>query len=79
MLFLELMFGVIKNERKRNREERKEELSSFLPFSPPCFSSARFLLLQTSIQEKAKPGDEARDGPEYAVIKNLIYSMEKGH
>ena len=49
------MFGEIKNERKKNREERKEEMKrvkELLPF---------FLLYTcTSIQEKAKPGDQAR-------------------
>ena len=39
-------------------------LSSFFLFSPPCFSSACFLLLlQTSIQEEAKPS-----GQDYAKI-----------
>ena len=33
--------------------------ASFVPFSLPHFSSAHFLLLQTSFQETAKSGDKA--------------------
>ena len=39
-------------------EERKEEIKRAKEKGPPSFSFGCFLLLQTSIQEKTKPGDE---------------------
>ena len=47
-------------EKGIKEETERKCNSSFLPFSPPCFSSACFHILdQTSIQEKAKSGNEA--------------------
>ena len=60
---LELMCGEIKNERKKNRDERKEEALSFalflFSFLSSLFLSPRSLLLHISIQEKAQPRVEA--------------------